>query len=141
MTVEDHHRSTVEDHRDSDLNSSKHRQLHFSSFLEQDFLGILCISRTCFSTTQTVGYAEHQSKEKTDGGGVSLSCICHGYIQFGNNCGVRGIRFRNVRCYYDMSSHQDFKVKIGCRCGGDGTIGFVQCLGHCMDWLLHNMAM
>lgn len=35
--------------------------INFSSYIEQDFLGILCISGSCFSSTPTSGHAEHQS--------------------------------------------------------------------------------
>jgi len=40
--------------------SLAHSSINFSSYIEQDFLGILCISGSCFSSTPTAGHAEHQ---------------------------------------------------------------------------------
>jgi len=40
--------------------SLTHSSINFSSFIKQDFLGILCISRSCLSPAPTAGHAEHQ---------------------------------------------------------------------------------
>lgn len=40
--------------------SLAYSSINFSSFIKQDFLGILCISGSCLSPAPTAGHAEHQ---------------------------------------------------------------------------------
>lgn len=37
-----------------------HSSINVSSFIEQDFLGILCVSGSCFCTAPVARHAEHK---------------------------------------------------------------------------------